>query len=96
VELAELALAIARRVLGSDLWCRRLLGFAGAHVGNSLRAHGKPQASEEAFLRALPHWKAGAPADPGLLNEARVLGLEASLRLDQRRPIQALALSMKL
>jgi tetratricopeptide (TPR) repeat protein len=92
VELAELALEIARRVLGTDLWCRRLLGFAGAHLGNARRAHGQPQAAEEAFLQALPHWKAGAPADPGLLNEARVLGLEASLRIDQRQPARALAL----
>jgi tetratricopeptide (TPR) repeat protein/DNA-binding XRE family transcriptional regulator len=92
LELAELSIEIARRVLGNDLWCRRLLGFAGAHLGNARRAHGKLQESEEAFLQALPHWKAGASADPGLLNEARVLGLEASLRLDQRRPAQAKAL----
>ena len=92
VELAELALAIAQRVLGSDLWCRRLLGFAGTHLGNARRAHSQPQAAEEAFLQALLHWRAGAPADPGLLNEARVLGLEASLRIDQRQPARALAL----
>jgi transcriptional regulator with XRE-family HTH domain/tetratricopeptide (TPR) repeat protein len=92
LELAELAVEIAQRVLGSDLWCRRLLGFAGAHLGNAWRAHGKPQASEEAFLQALPHWKAGAAASPGLLNEARVLGLEASLRIDQRQATRALGL----
>jgi tetratricopeptide (TPR) repeat protein/DNA-binding XRE family transcriptional regulator len=92
LELAELSIEIAHRVQGADLWCQRLLGFAGAHRGNALRTHGKLQESEEAFLQALTHWKAGASADPGLLNAARVLGLEASLRLDQRRPAQAKAL----
>ncbi|MFY9824617.1 MAG: hypothetical protein WAM82_24785 [Thermoanaerobaculia bacterium] len=92
LEIAELAVEIARRVPGEDLWCNRLLGFAEAHLGNAWRAHSKPQVADETFARAIPLWKAGASADPGLLNEARVLGLEASLRIDQRRPDQALAL----
>ncbi len=92
LELAELAVEIARRVPGEELWCQHLLGFAEAHLANAWRAHGKPQASDETFAHAVPLWKAGASADPGLLNEARVRGLEASLRIDQRRPHQALAL----
>ena len=92
VEMAELAIEVARRVLGDDLWCRRLLGFAGVHLGNAKRVHGQLQASDEAFRSALPLWKAGAPGDPGLLNEARVIGLEATLRLEQRQPAKALAL----
>jgi tetratricopeptide (TPR) repeat protein/DNA-binding XRE family transcriptional regulator len=92
VEMAELAFEIARRVLGADLWCQRLLGFAGAHLGNARRVHGQLLGAEEAFRSALPLWKAGAPSDPGLLNAARVLGLEATLRIEQRQPARALDL----
>jgi tetratricopeptide (TPR) repeat protein/DNA-binding XRE family transcriptional regulator len=92
LELAELAVRIAELAPGEDLWSRRIQGYAEAHLGNALRVHGKLQGSEEAFRRALPLWKAGAPGDPGLLNEARVLGLEASLRLAQQRSAEALEL----
>lgn len=92
LELAELAVEIAQQVTGEPLMRKRVEGYAGAHLGNARRVHGKLRDADEAFARALPLWKAGAPADPGLLNEARVLGLEASLRIGQRRPVQALAL----
>jgi tetratricopeptide (TPR) repeat protein len=92
LELAELAAKISQQAEGDSLWRRRIQGYAGIHLGNAWRVHGKLQTSDEAFGRALPLWKAGAPGDPGLLNEARVLGLEASLRLDQQRPAEALAL----
>ncbi|HEX4960175.1 MAG TPA: hypothetical protein VF173_05005 [Thermoanaerobaculia bacterium] len=90
LELAELAVEIANRVLGS--LSQRTQGYAGVHLGNARRVHGYLQDAEEAFRNALPLWKAGAPADPGLFNEARVLGLEATLRMEQRQPAQALAL----
>jgi transcriptional regulator with XRE-family HTH domain len=92
VEYAELAVEIARLAPGEDLFRRRLQGYAEAHLGNAYRAHGHPRAADEAFARARPLWKAGAPGDPGLLNEARVLGLESSLRIDQRRLAEALDL----
>jgi tetratricopeptide (TPR) repeat protein/transcriptional regulator with XRE-family HTH domain len=92
LELAELAVDISQQVAGEPLFRKRTAGYAGVHLGNARRVHGKLQESDEAFSRALPLWKAGAPGDPGLFNGARVLGLEASLRLDQRRPGQALAL----
>ncbi|MFY9824618.1 MAG: helix-turn-helix domain-containing protein [Thermoanaerobaculia bacterium] len=92
VELAELAVDISQHAEGEALFRKRIRGFAGVHLGNALRVHGVLPESEEAFARALPDWKAGAPGDPGLLNEARVLGLQASLRIDQRRPAEALTL----
>ncbi len=92
VELAELAVEISQHAEGEALFRKRIRGFAGVHLGNARRVHGVLRESEEAFARALPDWKAGAPGDPGLLNEARVLGLQASLRIDQRRPDEALAL----
>jgi tetratricopeptide (TPR) repeat protein len=92
VEYAELAVEIARLAPGEDLFRRRLQGYAEAHLGNARRAHGHPRAADEAFARARPLWKAGAPGDPGLLNEALVLGLESSLRIDQRRLAEALDL----
>ncbi|HEX4960176.1 MAG TPA: helix-turn-helix domain-containing protein [Thermoanaerobaculia bacterium] len=92
LEFAELAVEIAQQMTGEPLMRKRVEGYAGVHLGNARRVHGKLRDADEAFARALPLWKAGAPADPGLLNEARVLGLEASLRIGQRRPAEALAL----
>ncbi len=92
LEYAELAVEIARLAPGEDLFRRRLQGYAEAHLGNAHRAHGSPRAADEAFIRARPLWKAGAPGDPGLLNEARVLGLESSLLFDLRRFSEALRL----
>jgi transcriptional regulator with XRE-family HTH domain len=92
LELAELAVEISQQVAGEPLMRKRIAGYAGAHLGNARRVHGKLQESDATFARALPLWKAGAPGDPGLLNEARVLGLEASLRIDEGRPAEALVL----
>jgi tetratricopeptide (TPR) repeat protein len=91
-ELAELAVEVAQQAAGDPLLRKRTEGYAGAHLGNSKRVHGKLQESDETFARAIPLWKAGALGDPGLFNEARVLGLEASLRIDQQRPTEALVL----
>ena len=49
-------------------------------------------AADEAFERSLALWHTGAAEDPGSLNAARVLGLEASLRRAQCRLPEALAL----
>lgn len=92
LELAELAVEISQQVAGEPLMRKRCEGYAGAHLGNAKRVHGNLQESDATFARALPLWKVGAPGDPGLLNEARVLGLQASLRIDQRRPKEALIL----
>jgi diguanylate cyclase (GGDEF)-like protein len=92
LEYAGLAVEISRLVLVDDLFRRRLEGYAEAHLGNALRVHGDLGGADETFSRALSLWKAGAPGDPELLNEARMLGLEASLRIDQRRLVEALDL----
>ena len=92
LELAELAVEISQQVAGEPLMRKRIEGYAGVHLGNAKRVHGKLQESDATFTRALPLWKAGASGDPGLLNEARVLGLEASLRIEQGRPAEALIL----
>jgi transcriptional regulator with XRE-family HTH domain len=85
LELAELALRIAELNPSEETWRWRLQGYAWAHVGNARRVRGDLPRAEEAFDRAKDLWQAGAPGDLGLLDEARVLGLEASLRRDQRR-----------
>jgi transcriptional regulator with XRE-family HTH domain len=92
LELAELAVDISQQVTGEPLMRKRSEGYAGAHLGNAKRVHGNLQESDATFARALALWRAGASGDPGLFNEARVLGLEASLRIDQRRPAAALIL----
>ena len=93
LEYAGLAVEIARLPSGGDdLFRRRLQGYAEAHLGNARRVHGDLAGADEAFGRARALWQAGAPGDPGLLNEARVLGLEASLRIEQGRPADALNL----
>jgi transcriptional regulator with XRE-family HTH domain/tetratricopeptide (TPR) repeat protein len=93
IRLAELAVDVAERVSGSEGLRSRLLGYAGVHKANALRVDGNDlPAAGETFERARAQWKAGAEEDPGLLNEARVLSLEASLRRAQRRVPEALAL----
>jgi transcriptional regulator with XRE-family HTH domain len=85
VELAELALRIAQLAPGDETWRSRLQGYAWAHIGNARRVRSDLRGADEAFGRSRKLWQAGAPADPGLLEEARLLDLEASLRRDQTR-----------
>jgi tetratricopeptide (TPR) repeat protein/transcriptional regulator with XRE-family HTH domain len=93
LEYAELAVEIARLPSGENkLFRRRLQGYAEAHLGNARRVHGDLRGAEQAFVRARSLWKEGAPGDPSLLNEARVLGMEASLRIEQGHPAEALKL----
>ncbi len=92
LEHAGLAVEIARLVDCEDLFRRRLQGYAEAHLGNAHRVHGNLRIADETFGRARALWKAGAPGDPGLLSEARVLGLEACLRFNQRQSVEALKL----
>jgi tetratricopeptide (TPR) repeat protein len=92
LELAELALFIAERVSGSDLWRARVQGYAWAFVGNARRVGNDLLGAERAFLTTRSLWEAGAAADPGVLDLSRVLDLEASLRRDQRQWGEALAL----
>jgi transcriptional regulator with XRE-family HTH domain len=92
LELAELALDIAERVPGEESWRSRLKGYCWAHVGNARRVGNDHAGSNEAFTQAWHHWEAGADSDPELLPRWRIYDLEASLRRDQRRFLEALQL----
>ncbi len=88
---ADLARQIAERVRGPEEWCRRLQGYAAAHRANVLRVSGDLASAEAALGEAKRLWQAGF--DPGgVLDPGRLLDLEASLRRDQRRLPEALAL----
>jgi transcriptional regulator with XRE-family HTH domain len=92
LELAELARFVAERVGGSDVWRARVQGRAWAFVGNARRVGNDLAGADRAFVTAWALWKAGAAADPGVLDASRLPDLEASLRRDQRRWGEALAL----
>jgi transcriptional regulator with XRE-family HTH domain len=88
---ARLALVIARFVPGPKGWTDRVRAYALAHWANILRVRGKLKAAEARLEAAKRLWHAGS--DPGgLLDPGRLLDLEASLRRDQRRFAEALAL----
>jgi transcriptional regulator with XRE-family HTH domain/tetratricopeptide (TPR) repeat protein len=89
VELARMALEIAAQVPGADPWPRRVQGYAWAHLGNALRVSSDLPAAEDAFRQAKKLWHSGD--ESGLLDASRLLDLEASLRLDQGQPRQAIA-----
>ncbi len=82
LELAGLALRVAELVPGEEAWRRRLQGYAWAHVGNAWRVKSDLPAADEAFVRSRQLWR---DVDSGLLEEAKVLDLEASLRREQSR-----------
>ncbi len=93
VELADLAVLVASLVPGSKTWRWRVQGEAGIALGNAHRVQGQLPKAGETFQEALRLWEDGAPGDPErLLDEARVLDLEASLRRAQRRLPEALDL----
>jgi transcriptional regulator with XRE-family HTH domain len=91
-ELADLALLIADLAPAEASWRQRLQGYAWAHVGNARRVRGDLPGADEAFSRAGELWDAGALGDPGLLDEALLPGLKASLRIAQCRLPEASAL----
>jgi transcriptional regulator with XRE-family HTH domain len=90
LELAELALLIAERLPGERTWGLRLQGYAWAHVSNARRVCNDLPGAEAAIVRAWKLWEAGEPGDPGLLNRAWLPWIEAVLRRDQRRFLEAL------
>jgi transcriptional regulator with XRE-family HTH domain len=92
LDLADLALFIAERVEGEEIWHSRLKGYTWAHIANARRVANDFAGADEAFVRAWGLWRAGAGSDLGLLPEWRMLSLEASLRREQHRFPEALAL----
>ncbi len=89
-DLADLALFTASRVEGAEALRLRLQGYAWAYRGNAERVANDHDAASSAFALAWQLWTSGD--DAGLLPEWRMLSLEASLRLDQRRLPEALDL----
>ena len=89
--LARLAREITEHMQGPESWRHRVQGFATAHVANALRVRGELREAEVFFERAKRLWESGS--DPQeVLDPGRLLDLEASLRRDQRRFKEALAL----
>jgi tetratricopeptide (TPR) repeat protein len=92
--LARLARKAARRVRGPREWVRRVRAFAAAHAANVLRVSGRLKAAGALLQKAGRLWEAGS--DPSfILDPGRLLDLEASLRRDQRRFEESLALLEK-
>jgi tetratricopeptide (TPR) repeat protein len=88
---ARLALEIAERVRGPEEFRNRIQGYALAHAANLLRVSGELKQADATFDEAKRLWQAGS--DPGrVLDPGRLLDLEASLRIDQRRLDEALEL----
>jgi transcriptional regulator with XRE-family HTH domain len=88
-ELADLALFTARQV-PEEARRRRAEGFCRAFVANALRVRTDFDAADAELRQAWALWRAGEPAEPGLLPEWRLHDLEASLRREQRRFTEAL------
>jgi transcriptional regulator with XRE-family HTH domain len=92
-QLAALALAVAARVPGGDAWRLRLQGYGNGFVANVQRVANDFMVADATFARSAELWHQGASGDPGgLLDGVRLLDLEASLRREQRRLPEALAL----
>jgi transcriptional regulator with XRE-family HTH domain/tetratricopeptide (TPR) repeat protein len=85
LRLAELAVLGAERLAGEEGLRRRVEGYCRMHLMSALKAGGRIAAAAAAFAPAEVAWNAGAGADGGALNEARVLHLKAALRRQQRR-----------
>ena len=96
-ELAELAGIVAQQLRErepGDRFFTRLEGQVEAFLANALRVAGDHDLSEAGFARTWTLWKEGSD-EAGLLSEARILDLEASLRKDQGRYEEALCLHAK-
>jgi len=91
LELGELAVLVADRVVQEEASKSRLLGLAWSAVANARRVGGQLIEAERDFTRAKGLWEAGAPGEQGALDEARFRKMESALRVDQRRFPEALA-----
>ncbi len=81
LELAEVAVRVAQRVPGA--FGVRLQGSCTGFLGNAQRVGCELLLSEESFAEAWRLWREGDD-EAGLLSEAYLLDLEASLRRAQR------------
>jgi transcriptional regulator with XRE-family HTH domain len=92
LDLADLALFIAKRVEGNEGWRPRLEAYCWAHIGNARRVANDLAGADKAFLRVWELWRADPASGLNLLPEWRLLDLEASLRGEERRFSEALEL----
>ncbi len=91
--LAEAALVVAELAPGGERFRKRLEASCWGHFGNVRRVGGGYDSAGDVFAKCAELWRAGAGGDPHhLLDEGRVLGMEASLRRDQGRFTEALRL----
>jgi transcriptional regulator with XRE-family HTH domain/tetratricopeptide (TPR) repeat protein len=90
--LATCAVAAAAAVPADEAPRPRLEGYCRFHLGNASRVGGDLEEADRELAHAEKLWTAGAGDDSGLLNEARVLHIQAALRREQRRLPEALAL----
>jgi tetratricopeptide (TPR) repeat protein len=90
--VADLALLAASKTGGDDAWRAKVEGYAWLFVGNTRRVANDLDRADEAFAEAQRLLREGASAGSGILDESRRLDLEASLRKDQQRYPEALAL----
>jgi transcriptional regulator with XRE-family HTH domain len=92
LKLAERALFVAQHVQGSDAFKTRLEGWCTGFIANAQRVLGRDLPEAEAtFARTWRLWKKGEDS-AGLLSEAYLLDMEASLRRAQRLFPRALKL----
>ncbi len=93
VEYAKLSLRLARLAPASPKFRALLEAQAWAFLANSRRVSGYLPRADLGFARSTRLWREGEGGDPDhLLDPMRRLDLEASLRLDQGRLTEALAL----
>jgi transcriptional regulator with XRE-family HTH domain len=84
LDLAHQALWIAER-LPDTVSRLQSEGYAWAFVGNARRVRRELREAEKAIDLAFKLWEEGVAAGSGFLDGARLLGLRASLQIDQRR-----------
>lgn len=82
--LAQKSVELAAMVETEPRWLQRLAGFCAFHAANAWRVQGQLLKAQAECDQARALWEAGREGDPGLLDETRVLGLQASLLRDQR------------
>lgn len=97
IELAELAVAVADRIVEGepfeDRWVYQLRALAWAYLGNAWRVQGDLKRAEGTFEASGSWWEAGSAGIGDVLGyEALLLDLAASLRTAQRRFPEALEL----
>jgi len=92
LNLAYLALKFANLARGRPEWRFSIRSYAWAFVGNARRVANDLVGADEAFAISRSLWPVGRRKNSQVLDRSRILGLEASLRRDQRRWPEALSL----